>query len=60
MRRIGLLLTKADTQAILLAINDCIGEVDDCDVHNQRTSRALDRMRKIKNRLMTTKETEIK
>ena len=60
MQRSKLLLTKAEAQAILLAINDCTGEVDDCDLHNQRTTRAFDRMREIKNRLMTTKETEIK
>ena len=60
MKRIQLFLTKSDAHAILLAINDCTGDVDDADLHNKRLRSSLDRMRDIKERLMTTKATKIK
>lgn len=60
MKRTQLFLTKSDVQAILLAINDCTGDVDDADLHNKRLHSSVDRLRDLKERLMTTKETKIK
>ncbi len=60
MKRTQLLLTVADTAAMVLALNDCLGEVDDCDLHNKLTAAARDRMRNIRNQLLGTKESNIK
>jgi hypothetical protein len=58
MKRTQLLLTNADVKAIVLALNDCLGEIADCDLHNKLTGAARDRMRKIRDELSHTKEKE--